>query len=84
MTVVLDTPRVFGGTAVAALVRNAIGKHRTTHHIAVTVNKSPVVVLVRVGDQVDAFTPQGDPLVLSQVHKLYPDPVAQFMHMNLS
>ena len=84
MIVVLETQLVFGKTIVAALVRNVIDKYHSANHLAVTGDRSPLAVLIRTGDQIDAFTPQGDPLTMSQIHQLCPDAVARLMSKDLS
>ena len=84
MTIVLDTPRVFGGVVVTALVRTTIAEYRFADHIAVTANRTPLFILVRTGDRIDAFTPHGDRVALSQLQTLSPDPVAQFLHLDIA
>jgi len=84
MNVVLETQRVFGKTIIAAVVRNAFDKYHSAYHLGVTGDRSPLAVLIRTGDQIDAFTPNGDPLTMSQIHQLSPEAVAHLMSKDLS
>lgn len=79
MTVVLETQRVFGKIIVAALVQNVIDEHHSPNYLAVTGERHPLAVLIRTGEQIVAFTPQGDPMTVGQIHQLKPDAVAQLM-----
>lgn len=72
MTVVLEQRLAFGRTVVAALVRNSIVESHSDKHVSITGSRTPVVLLIRHGDDVTAFTMQGDPVPLAQVENLCP------------
>ena len=84
MKVVLETQLVLGKTIVAALVRNVVHEHHSGNHVAVIGDRSPLAVVIKVGDQIDAFTLQGEPLAISQLKALYPDAIAALMSTDLS
>ena len=77
MTVSLEIPFALGDRVVAVLVRNTISQSQSSRHIAVTGDRSPVAVLIRQGDQVGAFTPEGDALTPAEVETLCPGALAR-------
>lgn len=84
MKVVLETQLVFGKTIVAALVRNVVHEYHSAYHVAVIGDRSPLAVVIKVGDQIDAFTLQGEPLAISQLKALYPEAIEDLMSTDLS
>ena len=83
MTVVLERKITSGSAAVAALVRNTIVKNGSATHVWVSGSRIPVILLIRRGDDVTAFSIQGDPVTLSQVDDICPGAVAEFMSPEL-
>ncbi len=79
MTLVLERPRVCGDRAAAAVVRHSVAERRWGRHVAITASRSPVALLVRHGDHLAAFTPQGDPLALDDVERMCPGAISAFV-----
>lgn len=77
MTVSLEIPFVLGDRVVAVLVRNTISKSQSARHVAVSGDRSPVAVLIRQGDRVNAYTPEGGALTPAEVETLCPGALAQ-------
>ena len=84
MKVVLETQLVLGKTLVAALVRNVVHEHHSAYHVAVVGDRRPIALVIKVGDQIDAFDLHGEPLAISQLKALYPDAIATLMSPDLS
>ena len=84
MKVVLEAQLVLGKAIVAALVRNSVHEYHSAYHVAVIGDRSPLAVLIKVGDQVDAFTLLGEPLAISQLKALYPDAIADLISTDFS
>lgn len=84
MKVTLETKLVLGKTVVAALVRNVLCQHYSANCAAIIADKVPVVIVIKAGDQCDAFSLQGEPLAISQLKALYPDALAELMSADLS
>lgn len=79
MTVVLGHPVAVGEAVVAALICNSISEHRLPRHVWLTGSRRPVAILVRRGDDVIAFTPEGNSLAAEDVEDLCPGAIQQFL-----
>ena len=79
MTVAVEMRVVAGQTVVAALVRNRLHKGTVAGQIIVTGDRTPCAVLIRRGDLLDGFTPQGTAMSVAQIEALCPGAVAQVM-----
>lgn len=79
MKTLLERAISVGDARVAALVRQNIHSHTSSRFLAVSASKNPVALLIWHGDQCTAFTPAGEPMAETEVERLCPGAMAQFM-----
>ena len=84
MTVAVEIRVLAGQTLVAAIVRNRLHKGTFAGQPAVSGDRGPCALLIRQGDRLDGFSPQGAAMSSAQIDALCPGVVAQVMGVALS
>lgn len=84
MTIAVEIKVLAAQTLVAAIVRNRLHKGTFAGQPVVSGDRGPCAFLIRRGDLLDAFSPQGDAMPVAQIEELCPGAVAQVMGVVLA
>ena len=78
MTILLDTILELGDRRVAAVARTRVDVTAHAQWVGGRCAKAPVAVLVSIGGEVSAFSPDGSPMPLEKVGRMCPDALEAF------